>query len=229
MVLNQLKKKAAIEAVKYLESGMVIGLGTGSTTNFALQEISALFKEGSLKNIVGIPSSRQTQSLAEELEIPLTTFDNVSKIDLNIDSADEVDSNLNLIKGGGGALLREKVIAQVSNKNIIIIDENKLSETLGTKWAVPVEIIEYAYRPVSKYIESLGAEVVLRKNPEGGIFKTDQGNMIIDCNFGQIGNLNELNEMLHKQAGIVEHGLFLGIADEVIVGKSTGVDYLRKQ
>ncbi len=229
MVLNQLKKKAAIEAVKYLESGMVIGLGTGSTTNFALQEISALFKEGSLKNIVGIPSSRQTQSLAEELEIPLTTFDNVSKIDLNIDSADEVDSNLNLIKGGGGALLREKVIAQVSNKNIIIIDENKLSETLGTKWAVPVEIIEYAYRPVSKYIESLGAEVVLRKYPEGGIFKTDQGNMIIDCNFGQIGNLNELNEMLHKQAGIVEHGLFLGIADEVIVGKSTGVDYLRKQ
>ena len=140
-----------------------------------------------------------------------------------------IDSNLNLIKGGGGALLREKVIAQVSNKNIIIIDENKLSETLGTKWAVPVEIIEYAYRPVSKYIESLGAEVVLRKNPEGGIFKTDQGNMIIDCNFGEIGNLNELNEMLHKQAGIVEHGLFLGIADEVIVGKSTGVDYLRKQ
>lgn len=229
MEVNQLKRKAAIEAVKSVESGMVLGLGTGSTTNFALQEISALFKEGSLKNIVGIPSSKQTQNLAEELGIPLTTFDNVSEIDLNIDSADEVDPNLNLIKGGGGALLREKVIAQVSKKNIIIVDENKLSETLGTKWAVPVEIIEYAYRPVSQYIESLGAEVILRRNLEGEIFKTDQGNMIIDCNFGQIENLNKLNEILYKQAGIVEHGLFLGIADEVIVGKSTGVDYLRKQ
>ncbi len=132
MDLNKLKNKAAVEAVKNVESGMVLGLGTGSTANFAIREISRLLKEGSLKDIVGIPSSNQTEKLALELGIPLISFEQKSGIDLNIDSADEVDPDLNLIKGGGGALLREKIIAQSSTRNIIVVDEQKMSQKLGT-------------------------------------------------------------------------------------------------
>lgn len=226
MDVNELRNKAAIEAVKNVESGMVLGLGTGATANLALKELSRLINEGSLKEIVGIPSSNQTEKLALELGIPLITFEQKSEIDLNIDGADEVDLDLNLIKGGGGALLREKVIAQASNKNIIVCDQNKLSPKLGTKWALPVQIMEFAYRPVAKFVEDLGADVVLRKSQSGDIFKTEQGNIILDCNFGQIDNLSNLNQALNNKAGIVEHGLFLGIADEVIVGKSDSVETL---
>jgi len=228
MDLNKLKNKAAVEAVKNVESGMVLGLGTGLTANFAIREISRLLKEGSLKDIVGIPSSNQTEKLALELGIPLITFEQKSEIDLNIDGADEVDPDLNLIKGGGGALLREKIIAQSSTRNIIVVDEQKMSQKLGTKWAVPVEIIEFSYKPVAKYLEDLGAEVTLRKNQNGETFKTDQGNIIVDCNFGQIENLGELNKALNSKAGIVEHGLFIGITDEVIIGKSETVELLKK-
>jgi len=228
MDLNKLKNKAAVEAVKNVESGMVLGLGTGLTANFAIREISRLLKDGSLKDIVGIPSSKQTEKLALELGIPLISFDQKSEIDLNIDGADEVDPELNLIKGGGGALLREKIIAQSSTRNIIVIDEQKMSQKLGTKWAVPVEIIEFSYKPVAKYLEDLGAEVALRKNQNEEIFKTDHGNIITDCNFGQIENLNELNQALNSKAGIVEHGLFIGIVDEVIVAYKDRVDHLKK-
>ena len=228
MDLNKLKNKAAVEAVKNVESGMVLGLGTGLTANFAIREISRLLKEGSLKDIVGIPSSNQTEKLALELGIPLITFEQKSEIDLNIDGADEVDPDLNLIKGGGGALLREKIIAQSSTRNIIVVDEQKMSQKLGTKWAVPVEIIEFSYKPVAKYLEDLGAEVTLRKNQNGETFKTDQGNIIVDCNFGQIENLGELNKALNSNAGIVEHGLFIGIVDEVIVAYKDRVDHLKK-
>jgi ribose 5-phosphate isomerase A len=228
MDLNKLKNKAAVEAVKNVESGMVLGLGTGSTANFAIREISRLLKEGSLKDIVGIPSSNQTEKLALELGIPLISFEQKSGIDLNIDSADEVDPDLNLIKGGGGALLREKIIAQSSTRNIIVVDEQKMSQKLGTKWAVPVEIIEFSYKPVAIYLEDLGAELALRKNQNGEIYRTDQGNIIVDCNFGQIQDLNELNKALNSKAGIVEHGLFIGIADEVIIGKPDTIEYLKK-
>jgi len=228
MDLNKLKNKAAVEAVKNVESGMVLGLGTGLTANFAIREISRLLKDGSLKDIVGIPSSKQTEKLALELGIPLISFDQKSEIDLNIDGADEVDPELNLIKGGGGALLREKIIAQSSTRNIIVIDEQKMSQKLGTKWAVPVEIIEFSYKPVAKYLEDLGAEVALRKNQNGVIFKTDHGNIIADCNFGQIQDLIELNKALNSKSGIVEHGLFIGIVDEVIIGKPDTIEYLKK-
>lgn len=228
MDLNKLKNKAAVEAVKNVESGMVLGLGTGSTANFAIREISRLLKEGSLKDIVGIPSSNQTEKLALELGIPLISFEQKSGIDLNIDSADEVDPDLNLIKGGGGALLREKIIAQSSTRNIIVVDEQKMSQKLGTKWAVPVEIIEFSYKPVAIYLEDLGAELALRKNQNGEIYRTDQGNIIVDCNFGQIQDLNELNKALNSKAGIIEHGLFIGIADEVIIGKPDTIEYLKK-
>jgi len=229
MDTNQLKKNAAIEAVKYIESGMVLGLGTGSTANFAIREISRLINDGSLKNIAGIPSSKQTAELAKELNIKLLTFSEINEIDLNIDGADEADSQLNLIKGGGGALLREKIVAQASKRNVIVVDEGKMSESLGSKWAVPLEIIEFAYEPVKSYAESLGAVVALRKNQNGDYFRSEEGNLIIDCNFGQIKNIYQLNENLNNKAGIVEHGLFIDIADEIIVSKPAGTIKLKKQ
>lgn len=229
MDTNQLKKIAAIEAVKYVKSGMVLGLGTGSTANYAIREISRLINDGSLKDIAGIPSSKQTAELAKELNIKLITFSEINEIDLNIDGADEADSQLNLIKGGGGALLKEKIIAQASKRNVIVVDEVKMSESLGSKWAVPVEITEFAYEPVKRYVESLGAVVVLRKNQKGDYFKSEEGNLIIDCNFRQIKDVYQLNEDLNNKAGVVEHGLFIDIADEIIVGKPAGTIKLKKQ
>jgi ribose 5-phosphate isomerase A len=159
----KLKQKAAERAVDFVQSGMVLGLGTGSTTRFALEYIGLRIKTGQLRDIVGIPSSFQTEKIAKELGIPLTNFDEHQEIDLTIDGADEVDLHLNLIKGGGGALLREKILAQSSRRNIIIVDEHKLSPKLGTHWPLPVELIPFAIKPVANYITSLGAKIILRK------------------------------------------------------------------
>jgi len=228
MNIDELKNKAAIEAVNRVESGMVLGLGTGSTATYAMHEISRLIKEGTLIDITAIPSSIQTERLALELGIPLITFQDANEIDLNIDGADEVDTELNLIKGGGGALVREKIVAQASRKNIIVIDEQKLSSKLGTKWVLPVEILEFSHMAVAWYIEKLGAQVTLRTNENGEMFRSDNGNPILDCNFGHIENTQELDQALNSRAGIVGHGLFLGIADEVIVGKTDGIEILKR-
>lgn len=228
MDINELKNKAAIEAVKRVESGMVLGLGTGSTATLAMQEISRLIKKGTIRDIVGISSSNKTTQIAKELGLQLITFEDSSEIDLNIDGADEVDPQLNLIKGGGGALVREKIVAQTSRKNIIIVDEQKLSDKLGTKWVLPVEILEFSHMAVAWYIERLGAQVTLRTNENGEMFRSDNGNPILDCNFGQIENTQELDQALNSRAGIVGHGLFLGIADEVIVGKTDGIETLKR-
>jgi len=184
----KLKQKAAESAVDFVQSGMVLGLGTGSTTRFALEYIGLRIKTGQLRDIVGIPSSFQTEKIAKELGIPLTNFDEHQEIDLTIDGADEVDLHLNLIKGGGGALLREKILAQSSRRNIIIVDEHKLSPKLGTHWPLPVELIPFAIKPVANYITSLGAKIILRKKNDGSTYTTDQNNFILDCNFGPISN-----------------------------------------
>ena len=225
--LSTLKRKAAERAVESIQSGMILGLGTGSTTRFALDFIGQGIKMGRLKNIVGIPSSLQTENQAKEFGIPLTTFDDHPEIDLTIDGADEVDPQLNLIKGGGGALLREKVLAQASRQNIIIVDESKLSSQLGTHWPVPVEVIPFAWKPEANYLTSLGATVVLRKKQDVP-FTTDQGNFILDCGFGLIPDLKELAMKLNQRAGIVEHGLFLGLATEVIVAGEDGIRCLKR-
>ncbi len=164
---DKLKKIAAEKAVESVESGMVLGLGTGSTVYFALKRLGELLKSGGLEKIVGIPSSKRTEKLALEFGIPLTTFDEKQSIDLTIDGADEADEKLNLIKGGGGALLREKIIAQNGGEFICVIDESKMSKTLGEKWALPVEVIPFAKEVEKKYLESLGAKVSLRKDEAG--------------------------------------------------------------
>ncbi len=226
---DRLKKEAGISAVDFVESGMVLGLGTGSTTKFALEEIAERLKDGRLKNIVGIPSSIQTENRAKELGIPVTTFDEHQQLDLTIDGADEVDPDLNLIKGGGGALLREKVLAQSSRRNVMIVDESKLTPRLGTHWPVPIEVIPFAWKPVAGFLKSLGAEPVLRMEDKGVPYKTDQNNYILDSHFGPISNLDELANKLGQKAGIVEYGLFIGTASEVIVATSHGIRYQKRK
>jgi len=225
---DRLKMEAGQAAVDFIESSMVLGLGTGSTTRYALEEIGRRIKSGRLKDIVGIPSSVQTEKIAGELGISLTTFDEFQEIDLTIDGADEVDPELNLIKGGGGALLREKILAQASRGNIMIVDESKLSPRLGTHCPVPIEVIPFAWKLVEKFLFSLGGEAKLRMKDDRNPYTTDQNNYILDTKFGPISDLEGLASNLSKKAGIVEYGLFLGTASEIIVASENGIRFLRR-
>ncbi len=225
---DELKEKAAHRAVEFIDSGMVLGLGTGSTTAFAVTRIGERLKSGDLKNIVGIPTSIRTEKLAGEVGIPLCGLGDQSQIDVTIDGADEVDPDLNLIKGGGGALLREKVVAQASRQNIIIVDESKLSPRLGTRWALPVEVIPFAVKSEEKFLKSLAATVTLRTDDKGQPFQTDQNNFILDANFGEMSDPKGLASKLNDRAGIVEHGLFLDLASDVIVAAEDGIRHLKR-
>ena len=222
------KKQAAEKAVEFVESGMVIGLGHGSTAVFAVRRIAELLKAGTLKEILGVPCSTQVAAEAQQLGIPLTTQDEHPVIDLTIDGADEVDPNLDLIKGAGGALLREKIVAQASRREMIVIDESKLSPALGTQRALPVEVVPFGWRAQATYLESIGARVSVRQARKGTFFKTDHGNLIIDCSFGPIAEPTLLGATLSERAGIVEHGLFLGLATDVIVGGGQGIRHIRR-
>jgi ribose 5-phosphate isomerase A len=225
---DELKQKAAHHAVEFVDSGMVVGLGTGSTTAFAVIRIGKRIKSGDLKNIVGIPTSIRTETLAGEWDIPLCRLEDQPVIDVTIDGADEVDPDLNLIKGGGGALLREKVVAQASRKNIIIVDESKLSPCLGTRWALPVEVIPFAAKSAENFLKSQGAAVTLRLDENGQPYRTDQNNFILDANFGEMADPNRVAEVLNERAGIVEHGLFLGLASDVIVAAEDDIRLLKR-
>jgi ribose 5-phosphate isomerase A len=258
MEINQLKKLAAESAVEEIKSGMVIGLGSGSTFQFALERIAEKIHNNKLKNILAIPSSFNTGKEAIRFGIPLITLNELvesvngkreteneksieqifdkqnfsyrlpspvsrlSLIDVTIDGADETDEKLNLIKGGGGALLHEKILAQASKKFIVIIDESKLSKNLGEKFAVPIEVIQLAVNSEKKYLESLGAKVTLRKNSDGSNFLTDENNLILDANFGKIKNPEKLSVLLNQRAGIVEHGLFINLTSKVYCAMENG-------
>ena len=228
MDTTELKRKAGERAVDFVTSGMVLGLGHGSTTIFALRRIAALLETGELQDILGIPTSSQVERDARELGIPLTTLNEQSGIDLTIDGADEVDSDLNLIKGGGGALLREKIVAQASRREIIVVDETKLSPSLGVQWPLPVEVTPFGWRSQEAFLKSLGARVSLRLAKAGTPFETDQGNLILDCDFVTLSNPTSLASRLNRRAGIVEHGLFLGLASDVILGTEEGTRHLRR-
>lgn len=224
-----LKQQAAHRAVEHIESGMVVGLGHGSTAILAVQRLGELLRTDQLRDIICVPCSIQTESEARWLDIPLTTLDEHPVVDLTIDGADEVDPYLDLIKGGGGALLREKIVAQSSRREIIVVDETKLSPTLGTQWPVPVEVISFGLRSQIAYLESLGAGVSLRQSDDGTPFQTDQGNMILDCQFGPIPEPGLLAHELQRRVGIVEHGMFLGLASEVIVADQEGIRHLTRE
>ena len=226
---DELKQKAGFRAAELVESGMVVGLGTGSTTEYALKRIARMLKAGELEGIVGIPTSVRTEKLARELDIPLTGFETHQKIDLTIDGADEVDPELNLIKGGGGALLREKVVAQASRRNIIIIDDSKLVPKLGTGWALPIEVIPFARHTEEAFLSDIGGNVTLRKNDDGTPYKTDQNNVILDADFGPMDDPLSLAAQLNERAGIIEHGLFLGLATDVLVARQEDVEHLTRK
>jgi ribose 5-phosphate isomerase A len=226
---DKLKKQAALGAVDMIKSGMIVGLGTGSTVRFALEDLGHKLKSGQLHDIAGIPSSVQTEKLAKELGIPLTTYEEHGEVDLTVDGADEVDPQLNLIKGGGGALLQEKILAQASRRNVIMVDESKLSVQLGTLFSVPVEVLSLAWPLEAKYIESLGAKVDLRKSSKRNPYITDQGNFILDCRFGPIADLEKLAGQLNQRAALMEHGLFLDLATDVIVAGKEGIRHLKRE
>lgn len=222
--LAELKRLAAEQAVEHIQSGMIVGLGTGSTALFAVRRIGALLAEGRLQRIVGIPTSEATAGEARQWGIPLGTLDDHSLIDITIDGADEIDPHLNLIKGLGGALLREKIVAAASRRFIIVADESKRVDQLGTRAPVPVEVVPFARRPVSDYLSSLGQGVVVAERlREARPFVTDEGNLILDCRFPGLPNPHEVAHLIRSQPGVVEHGLFLGMATEAIVAGKQGI------
>jgi ribose 5-phosphate isomerase A len=223
---DHFKQEAAEYAVTYVKSGMIVGLGTGSTAIFATRHIAELLHRRELLDIRAFATSKAVWEEAARLGIPMLTDDMPLEIDLTIDGADEVDPKLNLIKGGGGALLREKIVAEASHREIIVVDESKLSPQLGTHWPLPVEVLLYGWQSQARYLASIGATVSLRMAHDGSEVRTDQNNMILDCNFGPIVDPQGLAEKLSLRAGIIEHGLFLNLTRDVIVAGSKGVRHL---
>jgi ribose 5-phosphate isomerase A len=225
MMANEEEKEAAGRAAaKLVRDGDVVGLGTGSTAYFTVIALGERVKAG-LK-ILGIPTSMQTADLARAVGIPLTTLDEHPEIDITIDGADEADPQLRLIKGGGGALLREKVVASASKKMVVIADSAKMVPVLG-KFPLPVEIIAFARAVVERKIVSLGGSPKLRTRPDGSVYITDNGNQILDCSFGRIEDPPALALTLSNTPGIVEHGLFIGLASLALVGRAGSVEELR--
>jgi ribose 5-phosphate isomerase A len=216
--LDQEKQAAARAAAELVESGSIVGLGSGSTATYAIRFLGQRVREG--LEIVGIPTSQKTKQLAEQLGIPLSTLDEYPQIDIDIDGADEIDPQLNLIKGGGGALLREKIIASAARRFVVVGDSSKQVAHLG-KFPLPVEVIPFAQSLISKRIEGLGAQVSLRG--AGNPYVTDEGHHILDCTFGEIADPAALAEKLRAIPGMVEHGLFIGMAEMALIGKDRGV------
>jgi ribose 5-phosphate isomerase A len=226
--LDQLKHEAAQVAVDLVESDSVIGLGTGSTSAHFLRLLGERIRQGQLTNVIGVPTSNGAAELAEQAGIPLTTLEDHPHLALTVDGADEVDPALDMIKGGGGALLREKIVAQATHKLVIIVDESKLSNKLGVNWPIPIEVLPFGRRTQQDFLKELGAEVKIRATASGDPVYTDQGNLIFDCDFGPIDDATALAAPLDRRAGIIEHGLFLGMADEVIVAAEGGIRHLRR-
>lgn len=213
------KKIAAEKAASYARDGMVVGLGTGSTVYFAIHKLGEMVKDG--LQIRTVSSSVQSEKIALDLNIPNTSFEEISKIDLYIDGADEVDANHFLIKGGGGALLREKILAFNSSRYVVVVDESKLVSQLG-KFPLPVEIVPFAASLTIQHLIDLGATVTIRQK-DGENYITDNGNLIADCCFLAIPDPAALNLYLHQVPGVVETGIFLNsVVSEVLVGKKDG-------
>ena len=225
---SDLEKAAAAHAsLRFVRDGMTLGLGTGSTASHVVRFLGEQVRAGLLSKIRGIPTSVHTGELAASLGISLTTLDECQDIDVDIDGADEFDPQLNLIKGGGGALLREKIIASASRQVVIIADSSKQVAVLG-KFPLPVEVIPFAQPLVARKIAALGAAVKPRKDAQGNIFITDEGHHILDCSFGQIPDPSALARKLSDMPGVVEHGLFIDLATVVLCAKGENVTELRR-
>ena len=217
---DQEKEAAARASLRFVKDGQVVGLGTGSTAAYFIQLLGEQVKNG--LRIRGIPSSDRSREQAASLGIPLTTLDECQQIDVTVDGADEFDPQLRLIKGGGGALLREKIVASATRQLVIVADATKRVPVLG-RFPLPVEVIKFAQALVKKEIEALGAQVGLRRNADGKAYLTDENNYILDCRFGQIPDADALARQLSDMPGVVEHGLFIGMASVVLLADSSNV------
>lgn len=215
-----MKQEVGKAAASRVQSGTIVGLGTGSTTAYAIEYLGNRLKSGELKDIKGIPTSFQAEVLAKQYGIPLTTLDAVDHLDIAIDGADEVDPHKNLIKGGGAAHTREKIVDALADQFIVVVDGNKLVDKLGSVFPVPVEVIPMAIAPVMRAIEKLGGKPELRMGvKKAGPVITDQGNMVIDVKFDAIDRPAELEQTLNNIPGVLENGLFIGVTDLVLVGE----------
>lgn len=213
------KQIAGEKSTRYIKNGMVVGLGTGSTAYWAIKKVGQLVSEGLIVKCV--PTSENTKDLAQELKIPLIDISRVEKIDITIDGADEVDKNKDLIKGGGGALLREKIVASITEFYIVIVDASKRVETLG-KFPVPVEVTQFAYPVTERQLSELGCVTHFRLSENNAPFITDNGNFIVDCNFNRIEKPDLLTTRLNCIPGVVENGIFANKTDLVISADSNG-------
>jgi ribose 5-phosphate isomerase A len=224
---NRWKKEAAKAAAQLVQNGMIVGLGTGTTAAYLVTELGHRVAEEGLR-FTGIPTSERTAEQARSLGIPLTTLADIKEIDLTIDGADEVQlGTLALIKGHGGALLREKIVAAASKRMAVIVDETKLVKRLGSTLAVPVEVVPFGWEATKRELTAMGAGPELRPGVDGKPYVTDGGHYILDCAFGPMANPGKIARELDETVGVVEHGLFLGFAKQVFVGGARGVRILK--
>jgi ribose 5-phosphate isomerase A len=228
--LDRYKQEAAERAVELVQSGMTVGLGTGETATYAIRRIGALLRAGKLEDVEGVATSIASAAEAVRVGIPLLEESRATPADLTIDGADEIDPALNLIKGAGGALLREKIVAQTSRRVVIVADHTKLSPVLGTRSPLPVEVVPFGSRYQPEYLRGImpQARIAFRMDETGSPVRTDQGNFILDCVTGPIDRPEELAERLQARAGVVGHGLFLGLATDVIVAGPSGIEHRTK-
>ena len=217
---KMMKQQVGVAAAARVQSGSIVGLGTGSTTAYAIQALGDRLKSGDLKDIKGVPTSFQAIVLARQYGIPLVTLDEIDHIDVAIDGADEVDPHKNLIKGGGAAHTQEKIVDSLANQFIVVVDSGKLVDQLGSTFLLPVEVIPMAVTPVMRAIAKLGGKPELRMGiKKAGPVVTDQGNLVIDVKFDRIDNPADLEKTLNNIPGVLENGLFVGVTDIVLVGE----------
>jgi ribose 5-phosphate isomerase A len=224
------KRGAGEAAYGEVRTGMAVGLGTGSTVHWFLEALGRGLSSGEVEDIRGVPTSRHTEGRCRDLGIPLIELHEVDELDLAVDGADEVDPELELIKGMGGALLREKLVAGAAHRFVVIVDETKLVRRLGSRSPLPVEVVPFAWRTHLPFLRELGADPVPRETPDGALYLTDNGNHIVDLTFsGAIDDPGELEEELRSRPGIVASGLFLEMAHRVYVGRADGVEVLDRR
>jgi ribose 5-phosphate isomerase A len=223
------KRQAAEHALPYIHSGMTLGLGSGSTATHMLHVLAEALRDGRLRAIVGVPTSDAIGALARQLGVPIATLEERPQLDLALDGADEIDPSLNLIKGLGGALLREKIVAASADRFIVLADETKLVSQLGTRAPLPVEVVEFGLPLATRRLTALGGVPTLRRIADGSAFRTDEGNVILDCRFPGIADSLALNAAINAIPSVVEHGLFVGMAALALVGGPAGVATIVRQ
>ncbi|MGO8910447.1 MAG: ribose-5-phosphate isomerase RpiA [Bradyrhizobium sp.] len=232
MSMDELKRQAATRALEFVQDGMKLGLGTGSTAKHFVELLGALVRDG--LDVIGVPTSEATRADAIRCGIPLTTLDEIDRLDLTVDGADEVDPDLNLIKGGGGALLREKIVAAASDRMIVIADDSKWVDALG-RFPLPIEVIPFGLGATQRSIGQAFAEsgvsgrIVVRNGQDGHAFVTDGGHWIIDAHLGRIPDAPQLAGLLTSIPGVVEHGLFIGLASMAMLAGSQGIRVIERR